>query len=316
MNKTYKLDWKQVNSRIPFYIQALDEEIRVGMYYLSVSGPYKFGYEYSTDRINWSELLPAKSISYPATENCITVSAGQKLYIRASSASDFYNVVRASDWPWQNPTLPYLRCSGSCAAGGNLMFLLDYQGKYRTKPETRAQFKELFSYAGCVDASRLYIPKDYVCGREDFRQMFSRTNVYSAALRVAPTQLPETLAPYAFQGMFANCKYLEIPAPLPKTVIVPEGAYYDMYLNCTSLKAMPKLYGTQIGGYGYYQMFRGCSLIKVSETQGGEYQNPVNIGNFTLDYNNTQYMFLETGGTFTGSPQEDTIYYTSNPIIE
>lgn len=109
--------------------------------------------------------------------------------------------------------------------------------------------------------------------------------------------------------LFANCTQLVTCPSLPATTLVA-SAYFHMFENCSSLVTLPFLPATTGATSCYSYMFSGCSLIKISETQVGEYQNIYNIA----DFSNASFMFGNTGGTFTGTPQKNT-YYTSNTII-
>ena len=65
-------------------------------------------------------------------------------------------------------------------------------------------------------------------------------------------------------------------------------------------------------------MFKGCTNIKLSETQTGEYQTAYRMppsGTGTTAANAFKEMFDSTGGTFTGTPVINTTYYTSNNIV-
>ena len=67
-------------------------------------------------------------------------------------------------------------------------------------------------------------------------------------------------------------------------------------------------------------MFSGCTNIKLSTTQTGEYQTAYRIpksGTGTTATDTLQNMFAGTGGTFTGTPNINTTYYlsTSNTVV-
>lgn len=109
--------------------------------------------------------------------------------------------------------------------------------------------------------------------------------------------------------LFANCIQLVTCPSLPATGLV-NNVYYHMFENCSSLVTLPFLPAQTGKSGGYDSMFKGCSLIKLSETQVGEYQNVYNLAAFNFAF----LMFSNTGGTFTGTPDRNT-YYTSNTII-
>jgi hypothetical protein len=65
-------------------------------------------------------------------------------------------------------------------------------------------------------------------------------------------------------------------------------------------------------------MFYGCTNIKISTTQTGDYQTAYRIptsGTGTTASNALVNMFYGTGGTFAGTPSINTPYYTSNKVI-
>ena len=67
-------------------------------------------------------------------------------------------------------------------------------------------------------------------------------------------------------------------------------------------------------------MFNGCTGLKLSSTQTGEYTQEYRIpssGTGTTASNALTDMFASTGGTFTGTPSINTTYYlsTDNMIV-
>lgn len=136
---------------------------------------------------------------------------------------------------------------------------------------------------------------------------------------VSSPELPATqLEAYCYYEMFAYCSALSEPSELPATQLAV-GCYHEMYRACTSLVKLPRLPATSLYRDCYRAMFYLCSAIKISETQTGEYVNEYRIPSSgtatTTESNWTTYMFSSTGGTFTGDPQLDTTYYTSNDVI-
>lgn len=118
---------------------------------------------------------------------------------------------------------------------------------------------------------------------------------------------------HGLQLLFANNTSLRTPPSLPALDLSNAALCYNgTFKNCTHLNAITLLPATTIALSCYADMFNGCSLIKMSETETGEYVNPYifggNFGQSAID------MFANTGGTFTGTPTYKT-YYTSNRII-
>ena len=65
-------------------------------------------------------------------------------------------------------------------------------------------------------------------------------------------------------------------------------------------------------------MFYGCSLIRLSEIQIGEYQIAYRIPTSEIGAigpDSLTDMFTNTGGMFTGTPRINTTYYTSNTVV-
>lgn len=122
-----------------------------------------------------------------------------------------------------------------------------------------------------------------------------------------------TMKAYCFTDLFYECKTLVTPPELPATKL-NERCYSHMFAYCTKLNKLPKLPTTRLSYYACVGMFQGCKLIKMSTTQTGEYQTPYRI-NSDQAYGALTNMFLETGGTFTGTPSINTTYYTSNELV-
>lgn len=97
-----------------------------------------------------------------------------------------------------------------------------------------------------------------------------------------------------------------------------EGCYNSMFQGCTALTTAPALPATTLASYCYGGMFYGCIKIKMSTTKTGEYQTAYRIpksGTGTTATNALLNMFYGTGGTFTGTPEINTTYYTSNTVV-
>ena len=93
-----------------------------------------------------------------------------------------------------------------------------------------------------------------------------------------------------------------------------------MFQGCRSLATAPDLPATTLVDSCYSAMFYGCTNIKLSATQTGEYQTAYRIpktGTGTTATDAFKDMFTNTGGTFTGTPEINTTYYlsTSNTVV-
>ena len=137
------------------------------------------------------------------------------------------------------------------------------------------------------------------------------------SLTTAPELPAITLAEGCYNSMFCDCRSLTTAPELPATKLAI-SCYGSMFDSCTALTTAPALPATRLGERCYNYIFRGCTNIKLSTTQTGEYQTPYRIpksGTGTTATDALTDMFLNTGGTFTGTPTINTTYYTSNTVV-
>lgn len=145
-----------------------------------------------------------------------------------------------------------------------------------------------------------------------YQGMFSGT-----ALVNAPVLPATTLASGCYNSMFGYCKSLVNAPSLPATTLV-DRCYQSMFRGCSNLITLPVLAATTLDIVCYFDMFRECTKIKLSSSQTDDYVYEYRIpmsGNGIYATNALQYMFLDTGGTFTGTPSINTTYYTNNPPV-
>jgi hypothetical protein len=92
------------------------------------------------------------------------------------------------------------------------------------------------------------------------------------------------------------------------------------YTAGTALVSAPALPATTLADYCYYEMFKGCTALKISSDQTETYQYAWRIptsGTGTAASNWNTSMLSGTGGTFTGDPDIDTTYYVEHhPVPE
>lgn len=90
--------------------------------------------------------------------------------------------------------------------------------------------------------------------------------------------------------------------------------FYMLFYNCSSLINLPVLTASTLTDGCYQSMFNGCTSIKLTETLVSEdqvsYRIPISGEGHEASQSLTN-MFANTGGTFTGTPQIETIYYYS-----
>ena len=137
------------------------------------------------------------------------------------------------------------------------------------------------------------------------------------SLTTAPTLPSTTINFCCYEGMLSGCSSLTVAPTLPATTLA-QYCYQRMFSGCTSLTVVPTLPATTLTGYCYKEMFRNCTNSKVSTTKTGEYQTEYRIpptGTGKLSTDSLTDMFLNTGGTFKGTPNINTIYYTANIIV-
>ena len=134
------------------------------------------------------------------------------------------------------------------------------------------------------------------------------------SLTQAPALPATTLTEGCYAYMFQGCTGLTQAPALPATTLA-NNCYAYMFKSCTALTQIPALPATTLATQCYRSMFYGCTGLKLSATQTGEYTVEYRIpssGAGTTATNALTDMFASTGGTFTGTPEINTMYYLSN----
>ena len=139
------------------------------------------------------------------------------------------------------------------------------------------------------------------------------------SLTAAPSLPATTLADRCYYSMFYGCTSLTAAPSLPATTLT-DRCYYFMFRDCTSLTAAPSLPATTLTDYCYHSMFYGCTKIKLSTSRSGTYTKAYRIpktGAGTMGTRSLDNMFVNTGGTFAGTPKININYYLdeSNIIV-
>ena len=135
-----------------------------------------------------------------------------------------------------------------------------------------------------------------------------------ANLTQAPDLPATTLANECYKRMFSDCTSLTQVPELPATTLA-YNCYEEMFYGCTSLTQVPELPATTLANCCYYNMFYGCTSLKLSTTQTEEYTQEYRVpfsGYGTTATFSLSSMFDSTGGTFTGTPEINKIYYLSS----
>ena len=171
--------------------------------------------EYSKDKKNWT----AVDLVNGGSSTPIDLADGENIYFRGNNTS----FSKEHDYL-------YFEMTGSIAASGNIMSLLDKTCKSVT------------------------IPNDYC-----FHWLFKDCTVLTAAPELPAT----TLTPYCYSSMFSKCSNLTVAPKLPATTLA-KYCYYYMLTECSNLTAAPKLPATTLARGCYYAMFSFCSNLTVA----------------------------------------------------
>ena len=172
--------------------------------------------------------------------------------------------------------------------------------KYPPKIEIRGPMvDEIFSYMFYNCSSLEYAPElpsttlFYACYLGMFRGCTS--------LKSAP-ELPATNLSYrCYSDMFYGCTSLTEAPELPATTLA-DNCYSYMFSGCTSLKQAPELPATTLADRCYSDMFYGCTSLKVKEYDSISGTKIFTCPSQTGITDSTKNMFLNTAGTFTGTP--------------
>lgn len=248
--------------------------------------------EYSTDTENWTE--------WNGTE--VNSSEDRKLYFRGSN-----NTIISLYDPEDDIYNPWVLNGDGISCIGNIENLLDYQtvmnGEHPQMSDScyRDMFKNCTSLTIAPELPATTLAR--VC----YSNMFWGCT----SLTTAPELPATTLTEYCYNSMFYNCTSLTTAPELPATTLA-DSCYTTMFSGCSALTDIPELSATALTYNCYYGMFQLCTSIKLSETQDADYITPYRIpttGTGTEYTNALASMFGDTGGTFTGTPTINTIYY-------
>ena len=282
--------------------------------------------EYSTDTLIWTEVVKGTAIS----------SADNKIYLRGSGNTYFRGMSS-----YGNPNASLTLTGSNIKCEGNIETLLDYQTVLNGEHPVMANycFNNMFynctsltqapalpattlttscysyMFCGCTSLTTAPALPATMLANDCYRSMFGKCT----SLTQAPTLPATTLAENCYNNMFENCTSLTQAPTLPATTLAL-SCYSYMFCDCTSLTTLPTLPATTLAMNCYSNMFKGCTSIKLSTTKTGEYVNeyriPYGTATGTVEIYSMNTMFSSTGGTFTGTPDINTVYYTSNEIIQ
>ena len=252
--------------------------------------------EYSTDTTTWN--------TWDGTE---ISSSGHSLYLRGTGNTKIAGDLNTYRFVFTGASALKIACKG------NIENLLDYNTVGAGNHPTMAERCYEYMFQGCkslTSAPELPATKlSYRC----YSYMFSGCT----SLISTPILPATTLANYCYEYMFQDCTSLTTAPELPATTLA-NSCYSGMFKGCTSLTSVSALPATKLAVRCYDSMFSGCTNIKLSSTQTGEYQTVYRIPaswTGTTNTNALTNMFTNTGGSFTGTPEINTTYYTSNTVV-
>lgn len=203
----------------------------------------------------------------------------------------------------------YLRGTGNTYITGSGTNGYSFQLNSNHRVSISGDIETLLDYQTVIQGN--HPPVATYCFYGWFVQQSALTDISNLVL-----SLPN-LTSYCYSSMFSQTSITQ-PA-IMKAVSLSSNCCRSMYSSCLSLIKLPKLVVPTLRSYCYQYMFSGCSLIKISQTQTGEYVNeyriPYGTETGTTASSAMQYMFQNTGGTFTSNPSINTIYYTSNDVV-
>ena len=279
--------------------------------------------EYSTDTSTWSTWDGATTLS------SATSGSDNVLYLRGIGNTVITGNSNSNSYKW-------VLTGSDIACTGNIENLLDYETVESGGHPTMADYCYQYMFQDCTSltqapalpattlAAYCYDDMFYGCTSLTRAPALPATTLknccYQAMFRgcTSLTQAPAlpatTLAEYCYNDMFYSCTGLTQAPALPATTLAAY-CYQAMFYSCTSLTQVPALPATTLKNYCYRYMFQYCDSLKLSSTQTDEYTQEYRIpssGTGTTATNALTYMFISTGGTFTGSPAINTTYYLSN----
>ena len=196
---------------------------------------------------------------------------------------------------------------------GNLENLLDYRTVRMGRHPEMAEFCFNSLFYECTALTKAPMLGATTLSHSCYLQMFSGCT----ALTEAPALPAMTMMFNCYGLMFYGCTALTKPPALPATAL-SNYCYNEMFGGCTALETVPELPATGLAYACYGYMFSGCTQLKVSETQSAEYPCAFRVPATGTGEDNTyalSNMFINTGGSFTGTPLINTTYYTGHEPV-
>lgn len=286
----------------------------------------KSHFYYSVDKTSWNPLFQqndALAEYQEASNNYEIYVVGMNLGFDYENSSS--NIIPHFEYVLEEDNIN----DATLYVSGNIYSLLDYTvnpNQLQGVANGGSSLTRLFSgwnssstdrMFSVLDCSELDIPFSVTC-----KALFLNNPILSSTPTIDYSTYDseqDYLTYKQFSQMFQGCTSLTECPELPCTQL-SYGCYERMFYGCTSLNNLPALPATSLPDYCYSAMFYGCSSIQLSESSTAEYSNQYKIptsdsSSISVGTSALSSMFGDTGGTFTGTPLPDVIYYTSNTIV-
>ena len=231
--------------------------------------------QYSTDE---GETWATIDFETETTTGTITLEkANDKVYFRNTrQASDVTGFSKDYEDDYNHYQFVM---SGSIAASGNVMSLVDRDVKTTTIPNDFC-FAKLFYYCSALtsapELSATTLREDcyydmfvWCTGLTEAPELpatnlaercYEEMFVCCTSLTEAPTLPASDLEKYCYFRMFEYCTSLT-EAPALNAMNLAESCYKQMFFDCTGLKSAPALPATELKEDCYMEMFRGCTAL-------------------------------------------------------
>ena len=209
-------------------------------------GTNKPDVQYSEDGSTWKTWNVGDTIPL--------AKKGDKIYIRGNNPTGFsHDKGLPSVTDIKEIDCTYFGMSGSIAATGSVMSLIDGEGTSTTIPDGRGCFSHLFYRCSALTrAPELPATK---LAEACYCEMF----LFCSNITEAP-ELPATeLTLHCYLNMFTSCTKLSKTPKLPATKLAP-SCYVNMFAY-TALKEAPELPVTKLESSCYQSMFRSVKTL-------------------------------------------------------
>ena len=177
--------------------------------------------------------------------SAVTLHDGDKMYLKSDDeipVGELYNIYK------------YFVMSGSIAASGNIMSLLNFS-------TTLAEYGLTCLFRNCTSLTQAPELPATTLSSNCYASMFDGCT----SLTTAPELPATTLSSNCYASMFQGCTSLTTAPELPATTLA-QWCYISMFSSCTSLTQAPELPATTLAASCYQAMFSGCtSLVQAPE---------------------------------------------------